>query len=55
MKGVTLMRVIKSILSAILWGAGVTAGSMAVTKGVEVAKDPYKKAQLKRKFNRIKS
>lgn len=49
------MRVIKSIFSAILWGAGVTAGSIAVTKGIEVAKDPYKKAKLKRKFNKIKS
>ena len=49
------MRVIKGLFNAVLWGAGVTAGSIAVTKGVELAKDPYKKAKLKRKIDKIKS
>ena len=45
---------IKKIFNGILWGAGVTLGSVIVTKGTEVVQDPVRKAKIKNKFNKIK-
>lgn len=38
-----------------LMGAGTCAGYLAVKKGIETMSDPYKKAELKKKMNKIKS
>ena len=46
---------IKNIVNAIVYGAAVTLGSIGITKGMEVAKDPYKRAKVKKMFKNIKN
>lgn len=45
----------KKLFTMVLYGAAVTLGSIAATKGVEIASDPHKKAQLKQKIKKIKT
>ena len=49
-----IIRLVKSIGAAIVIGAGMEFGAVLVKKGVEISKDPIKKATIKRKFNKIK-
>ena len=48
------MNGIKNFFNAMMYGVAATLGGLAVTKGIEVAKDPYKRAKVKRIFNNIK-
>ena len=45
---------IKDLFNYALYGAAITAGGMAIRKGVQIAKDPVAKANIKRKFNNVK-
>ena len=45
----------KGFLTVMVYGAATTLGSHLMMKGIEVSKDPYKKAQLKRKVKSIKN
>ena len=45
---------VKGFFNAVLYGAAATLGSVMVMKGIEVSKDPYKKAQLKKSVIGIK-
>lgn len=38
-----------------LMGAGTCAGYLAAKKGIEAMSDPYKKAEIKNKINKVKS
>lgn len=38
-----------------LMGAGTCIGYLSIRKGIEIASDPYKKANLKRKIKNIKN
>lgn len=45
---------IKDFTTAVLYGVATCLGFEIVRKGIEVSKDPYKKAELKRAFNKAK-
>ena len=45
---------IKRFFEYALMGAGTCLGYFTVKKGIETMSDPYKKAEVKRKFNKIK-
>lgn len=44
----------KNFFNAVVYGAAVTLGSIAMTKGVRVMCDPIKRKALKKRFNNIK-
>ena len=44
----------KKIFSGLLWGVGVTLGTVLVQEGIGITKDPYKKDKIKNKFTKIK-
>lgn len=46
---------IKDFFTAVLYGAATCIGFELVKKGAAVAKDPYKKAQIKKAFTNFKS
>ena len=48
------MKMIKTLLSAVLVGAATYVGYSLAEDGIRTVKDPYKRAAFKRKFNEIK-
>ena len=46
--------IIKRIAAAILLGVGMELGTCLAKEGVQIAKDPYKRAAIKQKFNKVK-
>lgn len=44
----------KRFIGVVVLGIGMELGTVLVKEGVQIAKDPYKKATIKRKFNKIK-
>ena len=44
----------KRLFEYALMGAGTCIGYCAMRKGIDIATDPVKKAEVKRKFNKIK-
>jgi hypothetical protein len=49
-----MIKLLKSIGAAIVIGAGMELGTILAREGAQIAKDPVKKATIKRKFNKIK-
>ena len=49
-----MIKLVKSLGAAIIIGAGMELGSILIQKGVEIQRDPVKKAAIKRKFKKIK-
>lgn len=49
------MKLIKSFLAALTIGAGMCAGTYLIEEGIHTAKDPYKRAKIKKKFKNIKA
>ena len=45
---------IKRLFEYVLMGAGTCIGYFAMRKGIDIASDPVKKADVKRKFDKIK-
>lgn len=45
---------IKNFFTAIVYGAAITIGAIGAEKGIEVTRDPVKRAKVKRVFNNIK-
>lgn len=50
-----MSNVIKRFFMAMVTGAGAWAGTILIAKGLETAKDPVKRATVKRKFKAIKN
>jgi hypothetical protein len=46
---------IKDLFIWATYGAAITLGSLGVTKGIEIVRDPYKKALIKKRIVRIKN
>lgn len=53
MKGVCIY-MFKRFFEYALMGAGTCIGYFAMRKGIDIASDPVKKAEVKNKFNKIK-
>lgn len=44
----------KNIFNTMLYGAAATLGGILITKAVDVASDPYKRAVIKKKITDLK-
>ena len=53
MKGVCI-NMFKRFLEYALMGAGTCIGYLTMKKGIDIVTDPVKKADAKRKFNKLK-
>ena len=53
MKGVCI-KMFKRFFEYALMGAGTCIGYFAMRKGIDIASDPVKKANVKKKFEKIK-
>ena len=49
------MKMVKSLLSAVLVGAATYVGYSLAEDGIRIVKNPCKRAKWKRKFNEIKT
>lgn len=45
---------IKKLFNGVMWGFSVTLGSIVLTKGMEIMKDPVKKSRINNKLIKIK-
>jgi hypothetical protein len=53
MEGGDFMK-IKDFANAVMYGVATCLGFEIVKKGIEVSRDPYKKAEFKKGFKKIK-
>lgn len=49
------MKIVKSFLSMVVLGAGATVGTFLAKEGIEIVRDPFKRAEVEQKIKSIKN